>query len=191
MTDLLQVTYASRSNFPANKTGGIEPELARILLVSRRNNPRRGLVGALYYGDGCFFQCLEGPQPAIEALLTTLSADPRHSDLKILSRRNVGRRTFSAWSMKYVPLEESVKRLLRASKLDSFDPYRFDTTMIESMIQLLQSAVDTGPSATDPSVALAQQEYQQRISNITRLAWAALGLAVVSLITSVLTLTLG
>lgn len=191
MTDLLQVTYASRSNFPVNKTGGIEPELARILLVSRRNNPRRGLVGALYYGDGCFFQCLEGPQPAIEALLATLSTDPRHSNLRILSRRPIRRRTFSAWSMKYVPLEESVKRLLRTRQLASFDPYRFDEAMIENMIQLLQGAADPGPEAGDPAIALAQQEFQPRVQQATRLAWAAAGMAAMSLVVSLLALARG
>ncbi len=188
MTELIQVSYASRSNFPANTMGGIEPELARILLVSRRNNPRRGLVGALYYGDGCFFQCLEGPQPAVEALLRTLAVDPRHSDLKILSRRTIRRRTFSAWSMKYVPLEDSVKQLLRTHQFDRFDPYRFDATVIEGMIRLLQTAAD--PGSTDPSAALVHQEYQQRIREFSRLVWGALGLAAVSLIVSVLTLAL-
>jgi len=188
MTDLLQVIYASRSNFPVNKTGGIEPELARILLVSRRNNPRRGLVGALYYGDGCFFQCLEGPQPAVEALLATLMSDARHSDLKVLTRRTVRRRSFSAWSMKYVPLEEPIKRLLRAHQMDRFDPYRFDSTMVESMVQLLQVTADPGPNLADPSIALAQQGYQDQLRRSSRIAWVALGLAIASLVTSGLVL---
>jgi hypothetical protein len=191
MAALLQVTYASRSNFPPNTSGGIEPELARILLVSRRNNPRRGLVGALYYGDGCFFQCLEGPQQAIEALLKTLATDPRHSDLKILSRRDISRRNFSAWAMKYVPLEDSVKRLLRTHQLDSFDPYRFDASMIDGMVRLLQTASDPELKAADSSASPDLRDAEQDMRKVTRLAWVAVGLAATSLVVSLLALVLG
>lgn len=48
--------YASRAAFPtAAKGPGIDPEIARILMQSRRNNPNAGRVGALYFADGCFF----------------------------------------------------------------------------------------------------------------------------------------
>ena len=56
MTNLIQMIYISRSTFvttePANV---IEPNVARILLKSRANNKKNGLVGVLYFGDGCFF----------------------------------------------------------------------------------------------------------------------------------------
>lgn len=183
MTELIQVTYASRSTFPTTRTGGIEPELARILLASRRNNPRRGLVGALYYGDGFFFQCIEGSSRAVDELLAKLENDPRHRDLKILSRRTLTERSFSAWSMKYVALESDVKRLLRAHRLDRFDPYRFDPAIVESMIQLLHGA-------TDAAAAPMPLDYETRLHNVTVLAWAAVGVATVSLILNVLMLSL-
>ena len=44
---------------------GVEPHVARILLVSRRNNGKVGLVGGLYYGDNRFFQYLEGEEEAV------------------------------------------------------------------------------------------------------------------------------
>lgn len=61
VSDLVQIVYVSRSTFTSMPAAqGIEPSMARILAQSRINNARRGLVGALYFGDGCFFQCLEG-----------------------------------------------------------------------------------------------------------------------------------
>ena len=73
MPSLLRLTYASRARFDdVNGSAGIHPEVSRILIQSRRNNPRSGLVGALYFGDGCFFQVLEGPAAEVEALYQRL-----------------------------------------------------------------------------------------------------------------------
>ena len=61
MSKLVQLIYASRATFAPNlASGGIEKEVGRVLVQSRRNNPKKEIGGVLYYGDGCFFQCLEG-----------------------------------------------------------------------------------------------------------------------------------
>ena len=68
MTNLIQMIYISRSTFAqAEITNGIEPNVARILLKSRANNKKNGLVGVLYFGNGCFFQCLEGAAETVQA----------------------------------------------------------------------------------------------------------------------------
>ena len=73
MSDLVQIVYVSRSTFTTIPAGlGIEPSVARILAQSRANNARRGLVGALYFGDGCFFQCLEGRAADVDHLYAAL-----------------------------------------------------------------------------------------------------------------------
>ena len=66
---------------------GIEPNVARILAKSRINNRRDGLVGVLYFGDSCFFQCLEGTESAVDALYARLQSDTRHTDIKLLSHK--------------------------------------------------------------------------------------------------------
>ena len=59
MSSLIRLIYVSRANFePAKESGGIEPTVARILMQSRRNNPKEQIGGVLYFGDGYFFQCL-------------------------------------------------------------------------------------------------------------------------------------
>ena len=46
MTSLIQLIYISRSTFaPAELSNIIEPNVARILLKSRLNNKKNGLVG--------------------------------------------------------------------------------------------------------------------------------------------------
>jgi len=139
MSDYEELVYASRATFPPSQApGAVEREVGRILLQSRRNNPRGGLVGALYYGDGCFFQCLQGPRPALETLFGAISRDPRHRDVTVLRRQPVTTLAFSGWAMKYVPAAADVKALLARQGLKRFDPFAFDTETLERMIALLQ-----------------------------------------------------
>lgn len=146
MSDLVQIVYVSRSTFPPRPAEhGIEPSVARILAQSRINNARRGLVGALYFGDGCFFQCLEGRAEDVDRLYATLLGDPRHADLKVLSRTTIERTSFPDWSMKYVPLDAPMKALLQERGLARFDPYGFDAATVARVLDLLREGRDPGP----------------------------------------------
>jgi hypothetical protein len=155
VSDLVQIVYVSRSTFttmPAER--GIEPSVARILAQSRVNNAKRGLVGALYFGDGCFFQCLEGRTADVERLYAALLQDPRHTDLKVLIRRPIERTGFSTWAMKYVPLDAEMKALLRELGMPAFDPYRFDDGTVARVLDMLGTGHDPG---TGPAVIEATQ----------------------------------
>lgn len=143
MASLLRLTYASRARFDdVNGSAGIHPEVARILIQSRRNNPRHDLVGALYFGDGCFFQCLEGPAAEVEALFQRLHDDPRHHDLRVLARDAVRRPSFSGWSMKLVPNASEVRRLMARHGRATFDPYSFDDALLAETTRLLLEGPD-------------------------------------------------
>ena len=146
MSDLVQIVYVSRSTFttmPAEL--GIEPSVARILAQSRINNSRRGLVGALYFGDGCFFQCLEGRTADVERLYAALLQDPRHTNLKVLTRRPIEYTSFATWAMKYVPLDAPMKTLLRELGLKTFDPYRFDDNAVARVLDIMGTGADFTP----------------------------------------------
>ena len=146
MSDLVRIVYVSRSAFTAMPAElGIEPSVARILAQSRINNARRGLVGALYFGDGCFFQCLEGRAEDVDRLYAALLRDSRHYDLQILVRRPIERTSFSTWAMKYVPLDAEMKSLLRDLGLSTFDPYRFDEAAVARVLDLLGRGRDLDP----------------------------------------------
>jgi hypothetical protein len=152
MPQLIRIIYISRSTFKATRTDAvIEPNVGRILAQSRINNRRDGLVGVLYFGDGCFFQCLEGERSAIDALYARLENDKRHKDLKLLARESIGALSYGDWAMKFVPLEREMTRLLQAAGLKRFDPYRFDKPMVQKVMNLLRSANDptTGAEVED------------------------------------------
>lgn len=158
-TDLTQIVYVSRSTFttmPAEL--GIEPSVARILAQSRVNNARRGLVGALYFGDGCFFQCLEGRTVEVDRLYATLLRDPRHTDLQVLARRSIPRTGFSTWAMKYVPLDAEMKALMRSLGMERFDPYRFDPATVERVLDMLSAGGDLSLAAADAPPAAADRD---------------------------------
>lgn len=196
-SDLTQIIYVSRSTFttmPAEL--GIEPSVARILAQSRVNNARRGLVGALYFGDGCFFQCLEGRSLDVDRLYATLLKDPRHSDLQVLSRRSIPHTHFSTWAMKYVPLDTEMKMLMRELGMDRFDPYRFDTATVNRVLEMLarggdlnldqadaSAATPAGRAATASSAPAPASASAPQGSGRTGLAWGiGIGIAAVAAI---------
>ena len=148
MTNLIQMIYISRSTFaPAEITNGIEPNVARILLKSRANNKKNSLVGVLYFGNGCFFQCLEGAAETVDNLYETLLKDTRHKDLKVLSRKPIDVLSFSNWSMKHVPLEDEMTKLLKSQGFKTFDPYNFNAEMTKNAMELLHSSNDSTQAA--------------------------------------------
>ena len=92
---MIQVTYVSvaRSTLEAD-------ELFKIIEVSSRNNSRDDLTGFLVFSKNKFFQLIEGPDQQLYGLLSRINADPRHSEIQILSRTTVATRAFPRWHMK-------------------------------------------------------------------------------------------
>lgn len=179
--DLVQIVYVSRSTFTSMPAElGIEPSVARILAQSRINNAKRGLVGALYFGDGCFFQCLEGRVEDVERLYDTLLKDPRHTDLKVLTRRPIERTSFATWAMKYVPLDIPMKALMRELGLQTFDPYSFDESAVAKVLEMLGTDGNFKPGhgaaghapTTDVATQAADTARWVRIALVAALAIA-------------------
>lgn len=143
MNKLVQMVYISRANIPkTSQSDEIGPEISKILRKSRTNNRAKNIVGALYFGNGYFFQCLEGDESELMSLYETLKKDVRHKDLKIISLKPVSSRSFGNWEMKYLPAEQDVQKLLRSFGLSNFDPYQFDDAKTEKMLNLLMTGAD-------------------------------------------------
>lgn len=109
-----------------------------------------------------FFQCLEGRAEDVDRLYATLLKDPRHTDLKVLTRRSIPRKSFSNWAMKYVPLDAEMKALMRELGMPSFDPYRFDDAIVARVLDMLAQGSDVasvssheGPGASSGGKAHA------------------------------------
>lgn len=97
---LFQIVYASR-NYVLGTREQINAEIASILEISRSNNARAGITGALLFNGNGFAQVLEGPMEAVEETYERIQCDPRHSDVVLLSNGETSERSFSDWSMAY------------------------------------------------------------------------------------------
>jgi hypothetical protein len=140
---LHRFAYASHSTFnPFASPEGIDVNIAQILEAARQNNKKNNLVGALYYGNGCFFQCLEGSKQDIDTLYNKLLKDPRHKDLKVLLSEPIQERGFSSWEMKFATIDLEVRAFLREHDVHKFDPYQFGADMTKKLVDMLQKADD-------------------------------------------------
>lgn len=136
---LMRLAYASEATFEAQPTEkGVEPHVARILMVSRRNNSKADLVGGLYYGDNRFFQYLEGEEQAVMDTYRRIQNDDRHRNIRTLIEEPLSAPTFENWSMKYVPLSSDVQAFLSRHNLSKFDPSAFTQDQCEEMIELIR-----------------------------------------------------
>lgn len=139
---LIRMTYVSKATFTllSGQKEGYNRNIINILTTSRRQNRKNKLVGALYFGNGYFFQCLEGAKQHIDALYAKLEKDERHTELKVLSLEPIEKFAFSSWEMKYAAIDQDVPSFLKSYGLDKFDPYHFTPDMTAELIHILQSA---------------------------------------------------
>ncbi|WP_148863513.1 BLUF domain-containing protein [Marinobacter fonticola] len=161
---LIRLAYASEANFQEQVGhGGIEPDITQILMASRRSNPKLGLVGGLYYGDGHFFQCLEGESDKVHALFNRICGDHRHRKVTLLFEEPIKAYAFDAWSMKYIAVETAIVDFLKSAGQARFDPFAFDADMLRGMIDLLSEEPDSAPSiatvgeSTEGTVTLGRE----------------------------------
>jgi hypothetical protein len=98
--------YVSKTllEFPAG-----EAEVANIVAGSLIRNAKLGITGALISTGSYFAQVLEGEREAVEELMASINADPRHMRVKIIRTVEEARR-FAGWSLAYSGTSAAVDR---------------------------------------------------------------------------------
>jgi len=98
-----RLVYRSRNLLPDGADGG-SPALASILDVSRKNNRKQGVTGALvlYAHDRRFAQVLEGAEEDVLEVFERIKHDKRHDSLEIDESDPVPTRLFDRWAMALV-----------------------------------------------------------------------------------------
>jgi hypothetical protein len=118
--NIVRLTYASR----LSKDMGPEA-LGKIIEVSRRNNKKLGITGALCYSPRGFLQILEGPADTVNELYRRIVQDSRHAHPTLIEYARVHFREFESWSMAYVRTDELAAALLhKYSSHSLFDPFK-------------------------------------------------------------------
>lgn len=92
---LEQLVYVSRSVEPLASA----IEVSDILEQSTRNNSANNVTGALGFTETHFIQILEGSHSSLDVLLLKLLIDDRHTDVDVLDREPIKKRSFGAWAM--------------------------------------------------------------------------------------------
>ncbi len=77
-------------------------DLDAIHSAARRINPLDGITGLLIFNGVRFLQIVEGSEAALDALLSRLRRDHRHSGIEIRDVHPIDRRAFPEWSMELV-----------------------------------------------------------------------------------------
>ena len=95
-----QVIYVSKP------VGFDDETLNSILTLSRFNNERNQITGALICRSDLYLQYLEGPAHKIDSVYSKIKIDERHEDVRLLEDGRSRRRLFSNWSMRGVPVKD-------------------------------------------------------------------------------------
>ena len=111
------LVYCSRAVHDMDKDA-----LDQIIATAKHHNPRFGITGLLVYGSGIFFQWLEGPKDNVTSLLKIISADPRHSNVVVLTQEDeIRERLFPNWDMELVEAAD-IKVVLEDAMSEASDP---------------------------------------------------------------------
>ncbi len=153
---LVHLSYASQATSLPEALGR---DLNEILDTARLYNPQHQITGVLYFGQGHFFQYIEGPKDAMEQLYQAILHDPRHCNVQLLDRGVVQQRRFGRWSMKYVMLNDALRRWLHERHFSTFDPYRLQGPLLEQFVAKLQH-LHGELSSGEASVAVAPEPLQ-------------------------------
>jgi len=78
-----------------------DDQLVAMLREARLRNEALGVSGLLLAKGGRFMQVLEGPAWSVEDRYAAIERDPRHRDVKSLSRETIDARRFDGWSMAF------------------------------------------------------------------------------------------
>ena len=115
---LVQLIYCSRVVAGVHGTA-----ITSIVDVSRFNNTRDGVTGALCFNANFFLQCLEGERSAVNETYHRILRDPRHEHALLLRYDQISKRQFGDWSMGYLSSQAMAPDLLlQFGSNDRFDP---------------------------------------------------------------------
>ncbi len=91
----MTLTYRSRATVP------MSPATLRQLQHSASvRNRAEGVTGLVLYDENRFFQWLEGPPASLARVWSSISRDPRHTEIEALSVHAAPTRLFSQWDMR-------------------------------------------------------------------------------------------
>jgi len=137
---LKSVLYVSRSRLDPALA---EAEVSAIVALARPRNASLDVSGALAFAQASFAQVLEGPEAAVDDLMSSITNDERHERVRIIDMSHVEQRRFEGWSMAYSGPSFYVNRHIKpllASVIDSRDQSLLSERLIELMYEFVRGS---------------------------------------------------
>ena len=78
-----------------------EEELDNLLTEARKTNQELEITGILLYTGSNFFQVLEGKESDIGFVFEKIKSNPKHSDIVVILKEAISKRSFEEWNMAY------------------------------------------------------------------------------------------
>ncbi len=97
---LFHIAYASKALDSFGRDALLE-----VMRHAREKNRARGITGVLLHHDKHFFQVIEGPVDAVQALYDRIARDSRHHQLVKIVEEPIFQRDFEGWSMGLAELD--------------------------------------------------------------------------------------
>lgn len=166
-----RLVYASTST---SKPADIRADLSNIISSAQRFNAQHHICGVLYYGNGFYFQCVEGSRADVANLYERLLKDSRHKDVNLLKLEDIPAPCFDSWQLKYVLHDEEMQRFFDSRQWEQFYPYAMDSQVVDAFIDMLLAR----EAYEGFSQYRKEQQDASRIPLWSPLALAALGSAI-------------
>lgn len=106
---LTNLTYISDCRIPVDNQAAL---VEALVWHARRSNAIDGITGGLLCTGARFVQTLEGTVAAVDALMTRIERDDRHTCLVVIDQREVVTRTFGQWALAYSGPSVSIARIV-------------------------------------------------------------------------------
>lgn len=133
--DLYQFVYVSRITSTGLSGASTLNDIAEC---SIRNNKDDNITGVLCYGNGYFFQCVEGSEQVLTNLKNRLLLDDRHKDIQTLEFSAISERGFTGWSLRSIILERWIISDPKAKALMPFKPYNWAPNEWKQFLKILK-----------------------------------------------------
>lgn len=137
MNDLTRLVYISRSTQLDQGENHIQEVNEQILLEAHAFNKINNITGILCFGNGCYFQVIEGSKNVVELLYAKIEKDPRHKDIKLMFKEPITALSFAEWRMKFVNEINITMPLINLHGHKHFNPFEFAENLCKDLIDFL------------------------------------------------------
>jgi hypothetical protein len=134
-TDLYQFIYISRVTSIGLSGASTLNDIAEVSIA---HNKAENISGILCYGNGYFFQYIEGSEQALTNLKNRILKDNRHKNIQTLAFSAITERRFTGWSLRSIILERWMLKDPKVKEFLPFKPYEWASNDWVKFLEILQ-----------------------------------------------------